>query len=308
MIGERELRTFSAEGLRLRELYKQKEHAHLLNEVDALSKKGSVSPDVMGLAALSLAALERWQEAAQAAAKAAAARPDGAWLQAVLALTEAESGNLEAALAAQQRARQLAPGDPLHAALLARYLRRLGRPQDACRVAREALVLDQEHPAALNELGLALAASGDPGGALEQFQHAQAAVPTDGEAWLNEGLLHKARGDKKAARRALHGALDRQPGWYEAEDALALTLPGAGVLGGRLLAHMLTLGRVTLVGWLMIAFLYYLLFRLLEFGWKAAPVLLPAGQSLLMLTLAYLLGGLAGGRLLRSLMDRGWPR
>lgn len=278
MIAEREARQLSADGLRLWDLYKRNEHAHLLNEVDVLSKGGPLSADVLGLASLSLSALERWQEAVGAATRAAGAGTHLAWLHGALAMALAGSGNLSGALAAQQRARQLAPADPQHGALLAKYLRLLGQAREACRAAREALVIDSEHIPALNELA------------------------------LSESMLHTAAGQRTAARRALRGALERRPGWAEAEDALARTLPGTRGVGGMLLGHVLTLGRVTLVGWLMIAFLYYLLFRLLEFGWKLAPALLPIGQTLLVITLAYLLVGLAVGRLLRWLLNRGWPR
>lgn len=88
---------------------------------------------------------------------------------------------------------------------------------------------------------------------------------------------------------------------------MADTLVSPPGLGRRVLHHALNLGRVTLVGWMMISFLYYVSFRVLQILWKLMPFLLPVAQGLLYITLAYLAGGFVVGRLLRWLFRGAWP-
>ncbi|HWI65894.1 MAG TPA: tetratricopeptide repeat protein [Symbiobacteriaceae bacterium] len=304
MISDRERRQLGDGARQLLGLYEQGQHPHLLNEVEMLSKAGPLPADVLGMASLSLSAVERYADAARAAREAAEAAPSAAWLYDALAAAEAGQGRLEAAVAAQRRAVQLLPGEAGYGAALAGYLRRAGEIDLAARTARQALLTAPEHAGALCELGLALAAGGDRAGALEQFRLAQQADPASPQGHLQEGVLLLLAGERRAARPALHAALKRRPGLTEAEDRLAGTLGGFPPVW----VHLLNLGRVTVVGWAMIAFLYYLLFRLLEFLWKTWPVLLPAGRILLVVTLTYLLGGMLVGRLMRFAFRRGWPR
>lgn len=308
MISDRERRQLSEGAQQLLQLYEKGEHPHLLNEVEVLSKEGALRPDLLGLAALSLVAVERYADAARAAQEAVRAAPGQAWLHHALAAAEAGQGRLEAAINGQSQAVRLMPGFAGYGAALARYYRLSGKADAAARAARQALLTDSAHPGALCELGLALADAGDPGGALEQFRLAQQAAPGESEGYLHEGALHLRSGAGREARAALHAALARRPGSSEAEDRLAETLAGGRRPLRTALLHMLNVGRVTVVGWLMIAFLYYLLFRLLEFLWDTWPVLLPAGRVLLLGSLAWLLGALLAGRLLRFAFQHGWPR
>lgn len=308
VIAERERRQLGEGAAKLLQLYEKGQHPHLLNEVEMLSKAGALPADVLGMAALSLIESERYADAARAAGEALKAAPGQAWLHHALAAAEAGQGRPESAVEAARRAVQLMPGHPVYGASLARYLRLTGQVDAAIRTARQALLPDSSHTGALCELGLALAAAGDRSGALEQFRMAQQAAPDDPEGFLHEGALHMAAGARAEARAALHQALDRYPGWAEAENQLAQTLAGRGGPGRALLLHALSLGRVNVVGWGMIAFLYYLLFRLLEFIWKMWPAALPVGQVLLVGTLVWLVGGLALGRAVRFAFGRGWPR
>jgi Flp pilus assembly protein TadD len=305
MLTERERKPLDEGALRLLALYEQEQYASLLAEVDQVSKEGGVTPAVLGLAAMALTALDRHQEAAKAAGEAVKRAPDQAWLFAALAEAEAGLGRLDQAMTAQVRAVQLMPGEPGYMARLASYQRLSGQTDLAVRSARQALLTAPAHPGALNELGLVLQATGDTAGALAQFKAAQEAAPTEAEAYANEGVLHLRAGARGEARRAFREALRHNPGLDEAENYLVQSLTGErGPVTGALL-HVLNLGRFSLVGWLIIAFLYYLLFRLLEFIWKAWPAALPVGQALLVITLVYLLGGLAVGKLLRFVLRRG---
>lgn len=89
---------------------------------------------------------------------------------------------------------------------------------------------------------------------------------------------------------------------------MAVTLTGKREPARTLLIHLLNVARVTVVGWLMISFLYYLLFRLVEFFWKWQPVTMPLGRAVLLITLYYLGGAMAIGHLLRFLFRKGWPK
>jgi tetratricopeptide (TPR) repeat protein len=306
----REKQLLDEEARRLLGLYEKEQYASLLTEVDELSKRGPLSPGVLGVASLALTALDRYDEAIKAASHATRQEPGWAWLHGALAAAEAGQGRqgLERALAAQRQAVQLMPGEPAYAAVLARYLREAGQTAEAARTARLALMLDPAHPGALNELGLALQATGDGAGALQAFKQAHAADPTAPEAFINEGVLHLRGGARKEARKALREALRRSPGLPEAENRMAETLAGERGSGRAVLLHLLTLGRITVVGWLMIAFLYYVSFRLLQILWNYVPATLPAARGLLLVTLTWLLGGLTVGHLLRLAFRTGWPR
>src|SRR5690606_24270913 len=144
---------------------------------------------------------------------------------------------------------------------------------------------------------------GDDAGALDHFRQAQAAEPQDPAAYLAEADLQTKAGRTAEARRALQRALREMPDLVEAEERLAETV-GRSRLLHRTLIHLIHLSRLTVTGWLIVAFLYYLLFRLLEFLWKYFAVMLPVGRALLAVTAIWLLGGAAAGRLLRGTLRR----
>lgn len=287
----------------LLEMYQKGEHAAVLAEVDQQSKSGPLPPDVLGVAAASLLALERGDEAVKAARHAAAQSPRTAWIHHVLGRAELHRGDGQKALEAAQAACRLMPGHPDYLATLAACQRETGDLAAAVATARRALAGAPGHAGLLHELGLALAAQGDEAGALDQFRKAQAAAPKSPAAYLAEADLHRQAGRAAEARRALQRALQEIPGSLEAEERLAGTVGRSPVLH-RVLIHLIHLSRLTVTGWLIVAFLYYLFFRLLEFLWKYFPALLPAGRALLLLTAVWLLGGAAAGRLLRAALRR----
>lgn len=308
MTHQPELQQLDGDGQRLLGFYRTRQYTALLHEVDELSKRGPLSAAAQGMASLACSELERYSEAANAAGMALQQQPAWAWLYHALAMAEAGRGRLREAVAAQSRAVALAPAEPAYPTALARYQRESGWPEDAAKTARQALLAHPEHPGALNELGLALQAAGDPEGAFQQFRMAQSVGGDDPEPWISEGNLQAQQGDCGQARHCYHEALRRAPGLTAAEDRLADTLTGGPGIARRLLLHLLNLGRVTMVGWMMISFLYYVTFRLLQILWRLLPILLPVAQGLLVATLLYLLIGLAAGRSLRAAFRLGWPR
>jgi len=290
--------------LPLLETYRKGEHSALLAEVDQRSRSGPLSPDVLGLAAASLAALERYEEAATAAREAVARAPRKAWLHHILSRAELGRGDRARATESAEAACRLLPGHADYLVTLAACRRESGDPAAAAATARQALAGAPNHPGALNQLGLALAASGDEAGALEQFTLAWEAAPQDPEAYLNAAALHRQAGRVPEARRVLRDALRQVPDLLEAEEQLADTVTSSALVHTAL-RHLIHLSRLTMTGWAIVAFLYYLFFRLLEFLWKYFPVLLPVGRVLLIVAAAWLLGGALCGRLIRLALRRG---
>ncbi len=299
---ERELEQLDAASRRLYEMYQRGQYTLLLHEVDELAKAGPSPAGVYGVAAMALTALDRFEEAVIAAGVALQQEPNWAWLYHAFAAAKAGQKATQEAITAQTRAAVLAPEAPIYGAALAQYLRASGQAEHAAHAARRALKADPRHGGALGELSLALLELGDAAGAMEQIKQAQVANPSDPEGYITEGLIHARGGARTEARRAYREALRRAPGLAAAEDRMAETL-GARAL----VANMLLLGRITLVGWSIVAFLYYVTFRLLEMLWKAFPAFLPVGRTLLIISLVYLLGGLVVGRLLRWLFRTSWP-
>jgi len=297
--SQQELALLDPDALRLLDAYKKGQHGALLQEVDNLSKAGTVTPGVLGVAALACTALERYDEAVKAATAALEQQPNWAWLYHGLAAAEAAQQHLDRAVAAQGRAVRLMPGEPSYAAALAQYLRRSGQVHQALAIAHQALIASPSDGGLLNEYGLAMLESGDAESALAQFRLAQSADPAEPAGYINEGVLRMRTRDRGEARRCFGRALRRRPAMPEAEDGIADTYVGQRGLVRAVVGHLLALGRVNLLGWVMIAFVYYLAFRLLQFLWRTWPALLPAAQGLLVVTLVWLLGGLALGRLIR---------
>lgn len=299
VISSREAQLLAPEDQRFLELYRSAQYTRLLGEVEEPIKAERATVGMLGLAALACAALGRAGEAQELAGTAVRAQPGWAWLHHAVAAAHAAGGNLPGALAEQRQATRLAPGEPGYLVMLAQYERALGAPAAAARACRQALLQDPEHVSALNELGLALMELGDAAGARQQFRRAQELAPGDPYGYYHEGLLHRTAGAPAAARACFRAALRRSPRFDQAENRLADLLAGGRPWLQRALRQLLFFGRMGLMGWTITAFFYYVGFRLLQILWGFVPGLLPAAQGLLWVSLAYLLGAGAGGRLLR---------
>ncbi|MFZ5824238.1 MAG: tetratricopeptide repeat protein [Bacillota bacterium] len=298
-----EIERLDTEARRLLEAYNRGQHTSLLTEVDELSKQGPLTAGLLGLAASSLVALERFDEAVTAARGALEREPRWAWLYLALSRAEAGRGDWAKATEAGRSAVQIMPGETGYLANLAQCQRESGQAALAVKTARQALSIDPADPESLSQLGLALEATGDPEGALEHLQQAQAISPDDPSAYLHEGALHRRAGRVGLARRAFREALRRNPGLTEAEDRLVETL-SESLLVRKVLMHLLSLARLTVVGWAIVAFLYYVFFRMLEILWKSFAIFLPFGRVLLGVTFTWLVGGALVGWGLRVVVRR----
>ncbi|HLO01666.1 MAG TPA: hypothetical protein VK191_00925 [Symbiobacteriaceae bacterium] len=302
---------------RWHKLWQEGAHGALLNEIGQAMKAGELPAEGYGLGALACIALERFDEAAKAGQNGVTLAPREAWLFGALA--DAYRGLARAAtraagapaagtgpsdwakaITAADQAVRLAPAEPAWHALGARLRREAGFTAEALQSAERGL---QRHPDSVHllvERGLA-------SGALTDLRQAQAIAPTDPWPFEAEGHLHGLAGNVAEAAVAYRRALRLAPAGPAAEaieDQLARAIAPRAPLTGLLRLLLLT-ARVTVIGWVVILFGYYIFFRLLQIGWKLAPVLKPFGQGLL---LATAVGGallVAGGHLTRLLLRQG---
>lgn len=316
---------------RWRKLWQEGAHGALLNEIGQAMKAGELPAEGYGLGALACIALERFDEAVKAGQNGVALAPREAWLYGALAeayrgLSRAASTTSDwaKAIAAADQAVRLAPSEPAWHALGARLRREAGFTAEALQVAERGL---QRHPQSehlLVERALARGAESgalpDPGalpspgvspnsGAVADLHQAQALAPTDPWPFEAEGLLHTLAGRPAQAASAYRRALRLAapgPAREAIEDQLARVIAPRAPLAS-LLRLLLLAARVTLIGWAVILFGYYIFFRLLQIGWKLAPAFKPFGQGLL---LATAVGGallVVAGHLTRFLLRQGRP-
>ena len=86
-----------------------------------------------------------------------------------------------------------------------------GRPADAERLLRPVVKADPNNPAALNDLGMALARLGRGPEAVEVLQRAVERTPTDATVWTNLGYAAGVAGDLATARAAYEQAARLAP-------------------------------------------------------------------------------------------------
>jgi arylsulfatase A-like enzyme/Flp pilus assembly protein TadD len=86
-----------------------------------------------------------------------------------------------------------------------------GRPADAERLLRPVVKADPNNPAALNDLGMALARLGRGAEAVEILQRAVERTPTDATVWTNLGYAAGVEGDLPTARAAYEQAAALAP-------------------------------------------------------------------------------------------------
>lgn len=322
---------------RWQKLWQEGAHGALLNEIGQAMKAGDLPPEGYGLGALACIALERFDEAVKAGQNGVARAPREAWLYGALA--EAYRGLARAqpnvpasagagsgadagsavpaedwakAIAAADQAVRLAPSEPAWHALGARLRYETGFPAEALQAAEKGLQRHPDAPHLLVERALASAASGAPpqNHAWADLHKAQALAPHDPWPFEAEGQLHlRAERYAEAAiayRRALRLAASG-PAREPIEDQLVRAVAPRAPLTALLRLLLLT-ARVTVIGWVIILFGYYIFFRLLQIGWKLAPAFKPFGQGLLLVTAG---GGallVVAGHLARLLLRHGKHR
>lgn len=288
---------------RWRKLWQEGAHGALLSEIGQAMKAGELPPEGYGLGALACIALERFDEAVKAGQNGIALAPREAWLYGALAESyrglargaKEPGGDWAKAIAAADQAIRLAPVEQFYHGLGARLRREAGLTAEARQVAERGLELHPESAHLLVERGLATER-------IAEVQRAQELAPTDPWPFEAEGLLQARAGHRSEAARALRRALRLAPHGSAAEaieEQLARLVAPSGFLRPLLLA-----ARVTVIGWCVILFGYYIFFRLLQIGWKLAPAFKPFGQGLL---LATAIGGallVLAGHLTRLLLRR----
>jgi len=136
-----------------------------------------------------------------------------------------KSPETETAAAADTRAAEPARrGSREVDAIVERALRahQAGRLKDAVDGYRQALALERDHQAALNNLGVALRAAGRTGEAVQAFRRAIEANPEHADAHYNLGNALRAAGDPEAATKCFRAAIERDARYTSAYTNLGL--------------------------------------------------------------------------------------
>jgi tetratricopeptide (TPR) repeat protein len=121
------------------------------------------------------------------------------------------AGDMPGAIAAAQRATEIAPVDARAWNALGQAELDGGQLQAAIAALKQALTLDPELPAAHNGIGVALAEGGDLEKAAAKFQEAIRIQPNYGEAYGNVANLLSWNKDYRGASRAFDAAIRFQP-------------------------------------------------------------------------------------------------
>ncbi|MPY70171.1 MAG: tetratricopeptide repeat protein [Alphaproteobacteria bacterium] len=103
-----------------------------------------------------------------------------------------------------------------------------GRLDEAAALYERVIEAAPDHAAALHNLGVVRAQSGDPAAAIALFERALAAKPDYPQAHLNLGSALRETGRLEEAAEALGRALALDPGLYPAHFARALALAALG--------------------------------------------------------------------------------
>jgi tetratricopeptide (TPR) repeat protein len=268
---------------RWRQLWAEGAHGALLSELKEAMKAGPLPAEAYGLGALACIALERFDEAVKAGQNGVARAPREAWLFGALAeayrgLARSEkepAGDWAKAIAAADQAVRLAPTESAWAALGARLRREAGFPTEALQTAERGLERHPESVPLLVERGLARGETSD-------LRRAQQLAPTDPWPLEAEGMLHAQAGRHRAAASAFRRALRLAPRGSAAEAIEVQLAQAVAPRAAGLLRLLLLVTRITVIGWGVILFGYYIFFRLLQMGWKLAPGFKPVGQGLLL--------------------------
>jgi tetratricopeptide (TPR) repeat protein len=150
-------------------------------------------------------------------------RSSGATESVVLALRSVAPGRKAPSDASHETA-------PAESAVIdrARVLSEQGKWAQAIGDYRAATQLDPRDPLALNDLGVALAKTGDLNGAIESYQRATAISPELAAVHDNLGVALQRKGDSAAALHEFRAAVAAQPGDLRAHDNLGLVLENQG--------------------------------------------------------------------------------
>jgi arylsulfatase A-like enzyme/Flp pilus assembly protein TadD len=139
-----------------------------------------------------------------------------------LAHLERESGNLDAAVKAVQRAFALQPEDRTALALLVSYLTQAGRADEAVEVSEPHTRLAEPDVEVLLTRGLALARLQRPQEAFTMFQRAREVDPENPMVPVYLGTFYLMGGQREKARASYEEALAMSPDMARAHSSLAI--------------------------------------------------------------------------------------
>lgn len=172
---------------------------------------GQPSADLQRLHADLMKSQGRPTEAAWAYERIVHEQPDNvdAWNN--LGNARHETGDLDGAMDAFQRARQIAPEMPVIYTNLARVLMSKDRYEDACLMLEKAALLAPQDPAPLIELGRTLTSIDHPEAALKALGDAARLNPKDPRVFIAIGLAFTDLSDQQQAERAYKFAVQADP-------------------------------------------------------------------------------------------------
>ena len=96
-------------------------------------------------------------------------------------------------------------------------------PNDLTRARRwfqQAIEAQQDHPGAINNLGVLYAKMGQPNDAIAAFRYGIKTNPDDDELYLNLARIYVTMGEREKARAVLDELMERKPGNATATKAL----------------------------------------------------------------------------------------
>ena len=174
--------------------------------------QGNPSPEAVQQTAVILFQAERWKEAADAYAKVTSQDPKiaGNWI--LLGEAREKSGDVDGAMAAYSKARQLAPNDVNAAMLLGRLYDTQNRPADALKIYQDVLKLKPDDAYALNNVAFHKAEDGsDLNEALIYAQRAREQKPDEIDFQDTAALIYLKKNLVDESLRLLQGVVARQP-------------------------------------------------------------------------------------------------
>lgn len=163
---------------------------------------GAARAEAIGELAMLYHAQALLPEAAAAYRRALAAAPALRWHY-LLGVALADSGDLEAAIAAYAAALRLSPTDGLANYRLGAALLLRGDPLAAAAALEQALAAMPDSPAVLAALGDAAAAAGDPATARRHLERAAALAPEAGRVAYRLAVVYRELGQPRQAERWL---------------------------------------------------------------------------------------------------------
>ena len=157
--------------------------------------------------------------------------------------TLTEEGKWAQAADEYQAALALEPNNPSTLNDLGVALAKTGDLNGALQSYRKAVTLSPGLAAVHDNLGVALQKKGDAAAALAEFRAAVAAEPNDVQAHSNLGLALESRGDLAGALRQYQTALRLDRGSYEAQYNVARALEESGDFDGAIAAFQRTVAQ-----------------------------------------------------------------